>query len=404
MSWLWIGTVLLALVIAALGRVAWSSTRIPEEIPASDRPLFVAALAAVRDEFGPAALSSAIPPGMHRHDAYVYAAFFVMFRDLYLADGPALTRAEREILATSVSRSNTCHYCTQVHGTLVRAGTRSLSEQILRGQIDQIEDPRQRTLALYGSESKHATAPIITDPPLTAEEASDAAITVVSFHYVNRILDALGPEGFKLKILSSPPQRLLATAMKLDQPLSGGVALRKLRASDQVPPIGIDEADRAHITRWTLGRPEATDAMIFTWSMIQHAARQLFSAEVLDTIRAHLAGWRGEDTGLDDPWLERAVAGLAHHPADQELARQALIVARETFRIDREALLQAVGGDLRRQLVLVSFAACATALRIGEWLVIPGADGARDTPQEQDGATHDRRSDAPTGRRSPRTT
>lgn len=374
---LWIAAGAVALSLAALGWILWTSVRIPRSIPEPDRPLFRAALEASRAELGPGVLSDAIPSGLHRHDAHVYAAFFVLFRDLCLADGLALTRNEREILATSVSVSNTCHYCSHIHGALVRAREQELVERIFAGQPERISDPRQRALATYGLEARHAGAAILTAPPFTAEEASDAAIVVVSFHYINRILDALGPRGMSRALIVSPPRRLLASVMGLDRSIEGGIALPRLLASGLTPPIELDASDRAHIARWTLGRPEAADAVAFAWSMIQHAARELFAPEVLETIRAHLAGWRGEDTDLSDPWLERAVAGLASAPHSQELVRQALVVAREPFRIDQGALTRATGGDPRRRLALVAFTACAVALRIGEWLVIPGTEGGR---------------------------
>ena len=200
---------------------------------------------------------------------------------------------------------------------------------------------------------------------------SDAAAILVSFHYLNRVLNALGPEGPLLDSMARSPRSMVALGLKVGRSMPPGAALARLRASGLDLQIEVHPADRAHIERWSLGRRPVADAMLQAWSLIQDAAQEVLDESVIETIRGHLSRWRGQDAALGDPWLEEAVAGLAHDPEAQDLARQGLRVAREPFRIDRDALWRACGGDRRLQLVLVGFAACAAALQIGANLTIP---------------------------------
>ena len=160
---LWIGLGILGIVVL-IG--LWGlHRRIPSTVPDPDRPLFQATAVMIRGLFGPGATSDLTPAGIHRHDANLYAAFLLMFRDLYLADGQALTRSEREIVAAGASVSNQCPYCVHIHTKLV--GPARVGDAIAADQPDQITDPRQRRIATYALRSRRPDAPEIRYPTLT---------------------------------------------------------------------------------------------------------------------------------------------------------------------------------------------------------------------------------------------
>ncbi|HHO50702.1 MAG TPA: hypothetical protein ENK18_07455 [Deltaproteobacteria bacterium] len=344
----------------------------PPEVPRSDLPLFRVAFRAAYRELGLTAWGD-FPAGIHRHDAHLYAAFFVIFRDTYLGDGAALTRAEREIIATAISVSNRCHFCINIHSTLVRTSSEpGVAGLILDRRPEKIADPRERDLARFGLSTKEPAAAIIRNPPFTADEVSDAAVLALGFHYLNRVLDSVGMrQGIKTVALSSPPRFALVRIMGLEQNLEAGIALRQVLASGLTHPIMMSDADRANILRITRNRAEVANSILFTWSTIQHTARALFDEEVLTTIRVHLAGWQGENAPLGSDWLESAVQPLSFNPMNQALARQGVLIAREPFRTSRRELWEVCGHSNRRQLALACFAAFAAALRIVEWIPIP---------------------------------
>lgn len=350
--------------------------KVPAEIPERDRPMFLAALAPAKATFGMATLAES-PTGFHKHDAHIFAAFYVLFHDAYLGDGVALTRPEREIVATAVSVSNRCYFCVHVHSRLVRASSAGAGtdELILERRVDDIRDPRERELARYGLSSKKPDDPIIYDPPFTATEVSDAAVLVLGFHYLNRVLDAVGlKEGIKRTVLANPPPFVLAQALGLRKRFEPGTAYKQVLASNLALPIRVDESDRETILRITRHRSAVADPILFAWSSIRQVAEELYDAEVLDAIREHLAEWDGIGTSIGMEWADDAVAHMSHSPRNQALARQGIIIAREAFRVSRVELFDLCDRNLRKQLALVCFSAFAAALRICEWLVIPEED------------------------------
>ena len=362
--------------VVLLASGLWIATRwprIPAEVPAADRPLYRSAYALGLAEVGLPGRRP-MPGGLHRHDARVYAAFVVFLRDVYLADGVVLTRSEREILATSVSVSNRCHFCVHVHAVAVRvAADPGVDERILNRDVDGIADPRIRDLARFGMAAKDPNAEIVCRPPFTADELSDAAAVVFAFHYLNRVMDTLGPkEGLRRQVLSNPPAFVAARMLGLGQRIEPGMGLKRLLAATGVPPAQVDPSDRGTIERIARGRASLSDSILFAWSSVQIAAEALFAPQVLTAIRAHLATWTGEDPPLGLDWADEAVAAVALDPDQRAVARQGLLVARAPFITSAEELLE-VCGDRRRRLVLVSFASFAAALRITEWLPMPDA-------------------------------
>lgn len=372
MVWTLLGAFGMLFLLALVGILLVELTRWPPEIPKRDRPLLRKAYKICRSEVGPAAWGP-LPPGTHRYDAHLYTAFFVMLRDVYLSDGAALSRAEREIVATAVSVSNRCYLCIHNHSRLVQISSpRGIDQLILSRQIDEIEDPRLQDLARYGLMTKQPMDDIIRDPPFTAEETSDAAIVAFNFHYVNRVMDALGPrEGLRRELLSKPPPRLLGRILSLSNPVAPGTGLARVLALNLTYPVEIDEHDRSTILKITHSRRDVADAMMFSWSTARRVARELFGDRVLQTIRAHLASWDGIATPLDFDWLDEATEALRDDPRAHLLARQGILVARDAFQTSRRELWEASGRDRRRQLALVCFAAYAAALRISEWVVVP---------------------------------
>lgn len=384
----------LAMVVAGMLWLIHRGPPAPPEIPREDRRLFRAAFVACRRDLQVGAWGS-FPPGLQRFDARVYAAAYVMIRDLYLADTTGLSRAERELVATAASVANLCYYCTHNHAALLSASTLSgVEELVLNRSVGKIEDPRLQTLADLALRSKQPADIVALARDLTPEELADIASVLFTFNYVNRVVDVVGPTtGLPREIFAKPPPPVIAAMLGLNRSWRAGGGLRALGAArGHVEPQASDH-DHRHIRRWTLGRPERTESVLFVWAAIQGAAQELFDAEVLDAIRAHLADWHGGEFPLTEDWQTRYTAALSSK-ANQSLAGFGILVARCAYRVSAQGMLEACGGDRRRRLVLVAYAACAAALRSNEWLPIeeevlthPGQHheavepGERSTPQ-----------------------
>lgn len=115
-----------------------------------------------------------------------------------------LTKAEREIIATHVSRITDCHFCVEAHSaTLIAMGVNDTTvSSVVAGQhIVGISD-QVRNLLVF-SEKLTLTPAAITIVDIDAlkdkgisEQVIEDTINVVSLlSYLNRIVDAFGVEG-----------------------------------------------------------------------------------------------------------------------------------------------------------------------------------------------------------------
>ena len=346
----------------------------PREIPKEDLPLARATYRAAAPFFGVGAWGD-FPLGMHRFEAHLYSGFFTVWRDAYICDGMVLARSEREIIATAVSVSNRCYFCATSHGNLVRMSNEgSVTGMLIARTPERITDPRLRALGQYGLSTKNPNADILLAPPFTPDELSDIAVVAFIFHYINRLMDSIGMRANIKAVLinNTTPGFILAKAMKLHETqIESGVGMRQLAAAGHLSPIEVSDADRATITRFTRQREPVANAFLYLWSTIQRVARTMYDEEVLALIRSHLAQWKGEVAPLSMDWLEEVVAPLARSPANQDIARQGVIIAREPFRISRREVWNVTGQHRGRQLALASFASFAATLRIMEWLPVP---------------------------------
>jgi len=113
-----------------------------------------------------------------------------------------LSRAEREILGTVVSRLNGCTYCQRHHSTGLRRllpdDRKQVADDVAAGTFSGLTD-RERALADYATAltvdpatmtAQHVTA--LKDAGLTDREILDAAQAIAYFAYANRIVLGLG--------------------------------------------------------------------------------------------------------------------------------------------------------------------------------------------------------------------
>ncbi|MFN4156799.1 MAG: peroxidase-related enzyme [Gemmobacter sp.] len=77
-------------------------------------------------------------------------AFMALYNDLMLAPSD-LTKAEREMIAVTVSALNRCHYCLTAHGAALRqlTGDPALAETIAQNWRAAPLDPRTRAMLAF---------------------------------------------------------------------------------------------------------------------------------------------------------------------------------------------------------------------------------------------------------------
>jgi len=362
-----------AAALVAVALVAWRlRPRIPREVPRPDRPRVRKLRRIARREFGMAAWGP-FPPGVHRFDADVYAAGIVFFRDVYMADGRVLSRGEREVLAAGISLSNRCRYCSGSHVAMTTATEgAAVAGALEAGRIDDLPTERLQRLARFAAATLEPRSPHLVVPGTTDDEQVDMAAVVFLFHYVNRVMDALAPGGWLGDFLAAPPPNVLARRLRASESMAHEVldAVRPI-----VAPLGdgdwLTDGDRADIERWTRGREGLADAVRFGWAAILRAADDVLGPDVVRAVRRAMSTWNGQSAPLLGPWAREAVGRLPD-ARSQQLAEQALLVARASPRVRPDALWKASGRDRRTRAVLVAFAAGAAAMRIMSWMPTPG--------------------------------
>jgi AhpD family alkylhydroperoxidase len=240
------------------------------------------------------------PIGLHSAAPQVLAAAWTMLRESLVAAGAA-SRADREIVATAVSRANTCPYCVEVH-TMT---------------LDSLGGAESAELAGW------AAGEIATPPAgRSAEELAELVGVAVTFHYLNRMVNVfLGPSPLP----ASVPEAARATVR--------GVLGHFLRPTrNPIPGLALNllpDAPAATDLAWANGSPRIRTAFARATHVVEAVP---VPDEVRDLVCAELVGWDGGPMGVSRSWVAPLLTGLplAHRP----VARLALLAAFASSQVD----------------------------------------------------------------------
>lgn len=283
---------------------------------------------AVERDFGmlapPMALHSPSPP--------VLAAAWLMLRESLVAGGTA-SRADKEVVAASVSAGNSCPYCVEVHGmALGSLGDPGAAAAIEAGTFGAIENGETRALADW--------ARGLGEVPdgVSAAAAGEFAAVATTFHYLNRMVSVfLGPSPLPPAV---PPSARAKAKAVLGYFLKPGAA------------------------------PEAegtlADAFARAASAIEAAGERVLPPRVRDLVRRELKAWDGNPPGLSRAWVDDVCEELPG--TERAAARLALLVAKAAYQVDETVVRQAGSADDRSLVELVSWASFAAADQLGNRL------------------------------------
>ncbi|TNH28972.1 hypothetical protein FHG89_13655 [Micromonospora orduensis] len=113
----------------------------------------------------------------------VLAATWALTREALLAGD--VSRVDRELVASAVSRANRCPFCVDAHVMLLHAlGEHELAETIARGGTP--PGPRYAELVAWAEASRSPTA-----TGWTSRYAPEVTGTLLAFHFINRVVSAL---------------------------------------------------------------------------------------------------------------------------------------------------------------------------------------------------------------------
>ncbi|MEU2611471.1 carboxymuconolactone decarboxylase family protein [Micromonospora sp. NPDC007271] len=162
----------------------------------------------------------------------VLAATWALMREALLAG--EVSRVDRELVASAVSRANRCRFCVDAHVMLLHAlGEHELAEVIARGEAP--SEPRYAELAAWAEASR---SPVAAD--WSSPHGPEVTGTLLAFHFVNRIVSALLdpdllPGGLQRSaVVRSVGGRLYARTAR--EPKEAGRSLPLLGPGRAAPP------------------------------------------------------------------------------------------------------------------------------------------------------------------------
>ncbi|MDH3200043.1 MAG: carboxymuconolactone decarboxylase family protein [Myxococcales bacterium] len=328
--------------------------------PTAARGLVAEVYAQLRAEF-----QLAPPLTLHSPAPRILAGAWSVTRESQIVPG-RLSRPVKEAISVSVSHINRCPYCVDAHtGLLHGAAQHDVAACIRNGQAEAIADDRIREVVRWALATRQPNDPIVTNPPFSVEDATEAIGTALAYHYVNRMVHVfLGddllplPSGFR-----GAARWVFGATFGKRMVLRGGGPGASL---DLLP-----DAPLPNDLRWAKSNPAIAGAWARFAAVVEEAGQRVLPEHVRALLLARLAGWEGEEPEISAPLVDDAVASLdeAHRPA----GRFVLLVALASYRVDQstvEAFRRTTPGD--RALVEASaWAALQAARRIGGWLQSP---------------------------------
>ncbi len=299
------------------------------------------------------------PIALHSPAPAVLAAAWVMLRESLVAQGVA-TRAAKEVVATSVSRANTCPYCVEVHGmTLGSLGHGDLAATLTEGT--EITDPDSAALAAW-ARGEQSEPP----PGRTTEELAELVGVAVAFHYLNRMVNIF---------LGSSP--LPASVPDSARPTVRRVLGRFLRPSGRVEPGEslslLPEASVPVDLAWARGNPVVCTAFARAAGTID--AVSAVPASVRHLVLSELVGWDGAPLGLSTAWVVPLLDDLPL--AERPTARLALLTAFASTQVDSSVIAEfrEHNGSAKDLVEVVSWAGLAAARALGARIPVSAPAG-----------------------------
>ncbi len=323
------------------------------------RGLVARVYAQVERDFG----MLAPPVSLHAPAAGPLAASWLMLRETLMATG-LVQRAAKEAVATAVSVGNACPYCVQVHsGTLHGLVRAADAVAIAADRVGSVGDDGLRDVAAWARAGGTAGSAARHGLPRPLEQAPELIGVAVTFQYLNRMVHLFLPDS---PLPPTVPAAARGAFLRLFGRLMRPAASRVHRPGDSLdllPPAALP-ADLS----WAAGSATVAEAFARSAAAIEVAGERSVPAPVRELVRAELAGWQGQPTGVSRAWVEDAVAGLA--TAERPAGRLALLTAKAAYQVDQAVIdgFRTGGADDRALIELTSWASLAAARRAGGWL------------------------------------
>jgi alkylhydroperoxidase family enzyme len=327
-------------------------------LPGTANGLVASVYAQVEQDFGmvapPVAMHSPCPPAL--------AGSWAMLRETLLVTDQA-DRAEKEVVAASVSAVNSCPYCVAVHTAAAQHLDSGLDAAgIASGDL---ASPVLKDTARWARSSglpESADSP----PPGNFAELAGVAVT---FQYLNRMVTVFLPES------PLPPMTPKAVGGWVMGMLASGMTSASPVPGESLEPL--PDAKLPEEFSWAAGDARIASTLAGATAAVEDAAAQVVTAPVRELISDRLRAWDGRPVSPSRAWADEAVAAL--DGPDRAAGRLAILTALAPYQVGRadvdEFRSAAKSGD-DAVIALTSWASLAAARTAGSWLRNQAPDAA----------------------------
>jgi AhpD family alkylhydroperoxidase len=304
-----------------------------------------------------------IPPILlHSPSPESLAAYWMLMREPLMAAGQ-VDRLAKETVAAVVSVANICPYCVDMHSMgMYDLSTEHDAEAIVADRVEDMADPLIRDLAAWGRVAHQPDAPAALRAPFAKSDGPELIGVVVSFHYLNRMVNVF------LSSFLVPPRLRGAARRRMKQGISR--VLAPMLRNPGVPGRSVSLLPAAPLPAdlgWAAGSPHVADAVARSAAAFEAAGERALSPQVRDLVSRRLAVWRGEETGLSRAWCEDLIADLPD--ADRAAGRLALLTALASYQVDEDVVEEFRRHEPDDTLLVeaAAWASFAAARRVGSW-------------------------------------
>jgi AhpD family alkylhydroperoxidase len=300
---------------------------------------------------------------LHSPAPEVLAGAWSILRETLLAG--SVDRAQKEVVAAVVSKTNECPFCVDAHRLMLEATSdHDAAGAIMRGDYDRIQDPQLHALIQWALTKRTARTSEVLAQPFSPEEAPAIIGTAVAFHYINRMVnvflgDTLLPVPSALRGVAE--HVVGATAGKrMVRPLHPGGSLRL------VPRVELPDD-----LSWAAGDPAVAGAFAGFAAVVEQAGSAVLPEPVRVLTSARVQAWGGETIGLSRRWVEEAAAEVQDE--HRAAARLTLLTALASYQVDASVV-----GDFRSRypgdsqlIAATAWASFTAARRASAWFAEP---------------------------------
>lgn len=297
---------------------------------------------------------------LHSPNPELMAGVWAVVRETVLVG--EVPRAQKEIIATCVSKSNDCPYCVDAHATMLA----SMGDSSYLGLTERVDVGESTPLQQWAMSTKNPNAAIVQSPPFDFDQAPEMIGTAVAFHYINKMVtvfldDSPIPSSHPLirRILTPMVALFFSVAVKREK--QKGEALVFLPRQEMLPSL-----------YWAAPSPTIAQAFTQFSVVIERSAKAVLPESVREHFQHYVYRWDGSESGLGRAWVN-PITEIAKTQSEKDLLRLLLLTALAPYQLDRNTIKQGrqILGSDEALIAALSWASFTVAARIGEWLSQP---------------------------------